>query len=201
MQKKRKTHRLPEFMPRVKSSVSLLAAFLAACFLSGVPIGATDETVAPAVDIRECPVRFRDLPARIDPGGLQRVRLVASDETTETIRVLKPSTSGLFVIKTDSTIGDPLQGIYRMSSVRAASYRLSDGLGALTWQPVAERVARLEWEVKPGTYRLILRYLALGQDTIPEDKEDVTDVLVCLAISSPFELNSSFFLFRFEGES
>jgi hypothetical protein len=128
------------------------------------------------------------------------VRLVAGDETIQSIEIIREL--GFLAIKADSAVGDPLQGRYTAKTVRTMNWKLQYGLGAVTWGTVAEPSGKLESEVKPGIYRLVLTYLAPGQvDVVKPDKENVgeTSALICLYISAPFELTRPFFLFEFEG--
>lgn len=182
-------------------SISMSLSLVCAWFLASSPVHATGSTEdSEAAPRSNCPIVFQDLPARVDPGDLQLVRLVAPDEATESIRILKPSSSGLFAIRVASNTGGPLEGVYKATAVRTMDWKLRYGLGAVEWQTVAERVDKLEWEVEPGFYRLVLSYLALAQDD-PLEAGEETSRHVCIYISAPFELTRSLRLFEFRGGS
>lgn len=152
--------------------------------------------LAPEQDPREfsCPVRFEELPVEVTGTELAEARFSAGD--LDEIRLIHPRENGFFLVAVEDASTDASYGHY-YSDVQAEtrSYPLELGFRGMAWSTAGVATEEYVQVVRPGTYRVIMKYLAsrpIGNGG-PDGR-----TTICIAISGSFELKKAIYLHRFE---
>ncbi len=141
--------------------------------------GATSDSIA-ANPASACPVRFSEVPSRVQSPELSGVKFVGNG--VKEIHLLKPSSVGLFILRVESADSGTVYGSYGTADkVDTVEFPLTLGMKAAEWSTVAESPTREDSGVQPGFFRIVLRYLALPA-------KDKAEGRICVAISPAFEL-------------
>jgi hypothetical protein len=147
------------------------------------------QEVAPPTQAPDCPVTFENVTA-IDSTPQLSGRLVAPG--LQSIRLLAPRSSGLFVVRADSGGDAPVYGSYSVAEQPAAQeYALRLGLGGVDWSPASETPGELESEINSGWYRVVIRYLA-------PSVAGPRNARICFGVSPAFSLTGRFSFHRLE---
>ena len=140
-----------------------------------------------------CPLRFADFPS--DPNDTawtyHDARLVAPGHRE--VDLLSPSTRGMFAMRVHQYGEAVYAQQLSTKKPKTTTYLLSSGLGALTWETVAEDPQRLRSRVEPGQYRIVVRYLSPHKPAIKRN-------IICTALSRAFNKKEPSVLLRFESE-